>query len=811
MNDQLLEQPITAEHLVRMPGPTPWEILWQRKAYVALGAFIGVVLGVLYWSMAPRVYESTAQIWVLKRQPDVPITGDAPLVAAQANAAEDFLSTHRTLLKSAVVVGAAVEKGQLNHRPTFRTSLRPAYDLARALTVNRDRDKSTGGNSNSQVLNISFQCGHPDDCAPVLSAVIESYQSYLDNHTQGSAKQTLDLIDKARKVLQEDLEEKEKARDAFISKSPVVWKTGLGTTLEQERLATLDSQRTSLHMHIERIRATLNTVEDAKKQGKGPAYILDLVSNASSSQSTMVGGMPPMGGMGALRSMMGSAPMEGAGGASPFGVSNTLEKELITLQLEEARLLDSDYGPEHPRVKSLQDRMQTIRTLIAPTATPEAKTAEQRDRDTRAMEHLIAVRLTQLKQDLSESERGLKSLDSLYQVELKEAKKALPILNRAEAFSRAISRSELLFDTVNQHLREANVVSGSQGYETQVISPPADAEKVSPRGSLVLPLSLFLGLLLGCGLAYLAEITDKSFRSPEEIRRRLGLPIMGIIPMVKINGKDGVPQSRGEREPALSLFSWHRAKSKEAEAYRGVRTALYFSTHGQGRKLIQVTSPNKGDGKSTLAANLAISIAQSGKSVLLVDADLRRPQVAKLFGIDHPTGFSSVLGGLAEPNETICPTVIPGLSVIPAGPTPPNPAELLTGLRLRPVLESLRERFDYVIVDSPPLLAVTDPGVVGPQVDGVILTLRSTKNARVEAKRAKEILDNLGINIFGVVVNALDDSKKQDEYGYYGYYRYYDYHESDSTEEGEGQHGHSKRSQEAKVTHEGNGSPVPNA
>ncbi len=811
MNDQLLEQPITAEHLVRMPGPTPWEIFWQRKAYVALGAFIGVVLGVLYWSMAPRIYESTAQIWVLKKQPDVPLTADSPLVAAQANAAEDFLSTHRTLLKSAVVVGDAVEKGQLGHRATFRASLRPAYDLARALTVNRDRDKSSGGNTNSQVLNISFQCGHPEDCAPVLSAVIESYQDYLDNHTQGSAKQTLDLIDKARKVLQEDLEEKEKARDAFIRESPVVWKTGLGTTLEQERLSTLDGQRTSLHMHIERIRATLDAVEVAKKQGKGPAYILDLVSNASSSQSTMVGGMPPMGGAGgALRSMMGSAPMEGGGGASPFSVSSSLEKELITLQLEEARLLD-DYGTNHPRLKSLQDRMQTIRTLVAPTATPEGKTAEQRDRDARAMEHLIAVRVTQLKQDLSESERGLKSLDSLYQIELKEAKKALPFLNKAEAFGRAISRSELLFDTVNQHLREANVVSGTQGYETQVISPPGEAEKVSPRGSLVLPLSLFLGLLLGCGLAYLAEITDKSFRSPEEIRRRLGLPIMGIIPMVKVNSKDGVPQVRGDAEPAPSLFAWYRAKSKEAEAYRGVRTALYFNTHGQGRKLIQVTSPNKGDGKSTLAANLAISIAQSGKSVLLVDADLRRPQVAKLFGINHPAGFSSVLGGLAEPNETICPTAIPGLSIIPAGPTPPNPAELLTGLRLRPVLESLRERFEYVIVDTPPLLAVTDPGVVGPQVDGVILTLRSTKNARVEAKRAKEILDNLGINIFGVVVNALDDSKRQDEYGYYGYYRYYDYHESDPAEEDEGRHDRPKGSQETGATHVGNGTPVANA
>jgi succinoglycan biosynthesis transport protein ExoP len=292
------------------------------------------------------------------------------------------------------------------------------------------------------------------------------------------------------------------------------------------------------------------------------------------------------------------------------------------------------------------------------------------------------------------------------------------------------------------------------------------------------------------------------------------LPIMGVIPLVKANAKAAAKGSEGETPVAPTLFTWHRPKSKEAESYRAVRTALYFSTRGQGRTLLQVTSPNQGDGKSTLAANLAVSIAQSGKSILLVDGDLRRPHVGRLFGVSQQVGFAAVLGGLAEPNEAISPTVVPGLSVLPAGATPPNPAELLTGSRLREVLDWLRERYDYVIVDTPPLLAVTDPGVVASQVDGVIMALRPSKRNRVEAKRAKEILTNLGVNIFGLVVNALDLTKSHESYGsyYYGYGYYAQGYYKEDTEDSEGngepQPSHAEHLENGESPHEGNGSPL---
>jgi capsular exopolysaccharide synthesis family protein len=220
------------------------------------------------------------------------------------------------------------------------------------------------------------------------------------------------------------------------------------------------------------------------------------------------------------------------------------------------------------------------------------------------------------------------------------------------------------------------------------------------------------------------------------------------------------------------LITLRDPKSHVSEAYRGLRTALYFSSEGQKHRVIQVTSPDQGDGKSTLIANLAVSIAQSGKSVLLIDADFRRPKVHKLFGLSEETGMATVLAGISELDEAIQPTLVDGLAVLPCGPQPPNPAELLTSPRFNTFLEAIRQRYDFVLIDTPPLLAVSDPSVVAPRVDGVILLIRLAKHDRPRAVRCKEILNSLGANILGVVVNNFGRRRgsSYDEFGYeYGY------------------------------------------
>jgi capsular exopolysaccharide synthesis family protein len=280
------------------------------------------------------------------------------------------------------------------------------------------------------------------------------------------------------------------------------------------------------------------------------------------------------------------------------------------------------------------------------------------------------------------------------------------------------------------------------------------------------------GIALGFGLAYLADFTDKSFRSPQEIQQRLGLTVIGHIPFIPDNT---TADSAMHEHVAPALVAFHAPKSPEAEAFRGVRTSLYFSTQGRGHQVVQVTSPGMGDGKSTLIANLAISIAQTGRKTVLIDADFRRPRVHKLFpSINREVGMASVMAGDATLDDAIRPTIVPNLSLLPCGPRPANPAELLTSPRFQELLGEIRTRFDFVLIDTPPVLLVSDPCVVAPRVDGVILVIRLNKNNRPTAERAAEVLGGLGANILGVMVN---DSDSGSPYGYgynkYGYgYRY---------------------------------------
>src|SRR5262249_37980389 len=222
------------------------------------------------------------------------------------------------------------------------------------------------------------------------------------------------------------------------------------------------------------------------------------------------------------------------------------------------------------------------------------------------------------------------------------------------------------------------------------------------------------------------------------------MPIIGHIPLVA--QQEVVPVLVAEGPPVEldgALIEYHKPRSPEAEAYRAVRTALYFNTHGERHKVVQVTSPNMGDGKSTVIANVAVAIAQSGRKVILIDADLRRPRAHRIFGLTARKGLAQVIAGTAELVEAVQPTVVPNLSVLPCGARPADPSELLTLPRFADLLEELRETYDYVLVDTPPLLAVSDPCAVAPRVDGVVLTIRVSKNGRPAAERACDMLAGL--------------------------------------------------------------------
>ncbi|MHB8077042.1 CpsD/CapB family tyrosine-protein kinase [Desulfosporosinus fructosivorans] len=225
---------------------------------------------------------------------------------------------------------------------------------------------------------------------------------------------------------------------------------------------------------------------------------------------------------------------------------------------------------------------------------------------------------------------------------------------------------------------------------------------------------------------------------------------------------------------AYSLITLEQTKSPISEAYRVLRTNVQFTSVDSETQKVVVTSSGPREGKSHTVANLAVSMAQSGKSVLIIDADLRNPTQHKLFGLDNGDGLSVFLVQDQDYRKYIYETTVPGVMVLPAGPVPPNPAELVGSKRMKRLIEEVSKQFDMVLIDTPPIIAVTDAAILAQEVDGVILVLASGEVNKSYAQKAKEQLDKLGVKILGAVLNKVDMNTNE-------YYYYYSYNASDDT------------------------------
>lgn len=223
---------------------------------------------------------------------------------------------------------------------------------------------------------------------------------------------------------------------------------------------------------------------------------------------------------------------------------------------------------------------------------------------------------------------------------------------------------------------------------------------------------------------------------------------------------------------AYSLITLEQSKSPISEAYRTLRTNVQFTSVDSETKKIMVTSAGPGEGKSSTIANLAVSMAQTGKSVLLLDADMRNPTQHKLFGLDNAQGLSVALVQDQDYGYYIRETAVPGVKLLSAGPIPPNPAELVGSNRMKQLIKEFSRQYDVLLIDTPPIIAVTDASILAQQVDGVILVLASGEVNRDYAQRAKAQLDKVGAKILGAVLNKADLKAGE-------YYYYYNYHGSD--------------------------------
>jgi len=339
---------------------------------------------------------------------------------------------------------------------------------------------------------------------------------------------------------------------------------------------------------------------------------------------------------------------------------------------------------------------------------------------------------------------------------------------------RDVETNRQLYEGLLQKLKEASVSAGLKSSNIRVVDvarvPLAPARPDKQRNIL---LALAMGVLGGVVLAFLLEAVDNTVRTPEQAQALSSLPALGIIPasqsLIMRRSQRALAAKNGTRE-TVELVTYRRPKSDISESYRALRTAILLSASGSPPRVMLVTSALPQEGKTTTSINTAVTLAQKGARVLLVDADLRRPSVHKVFNIKPKVGLSTVLTGTSSVENTITHVPqLPNLYLLPAGPPPPHPAELLGSNLMKQLILQWRQDYDHVIFDTPPALSVTDSILLSVDMDAVVLVIRSGNTTKAALRRTRELLGQVNARVLGVVVNAVDvDSPDYYHYYYYG-------------------------------------------
>lgn len=723
-------------------------MLWRWKWLPVLGALLGAVSGLLVWIQMPPQYLAVARVQVV-----TPMNNNAlPMIGLDTGESLLGRSDDVAIMQSQVVLRNAIEIGRLLSNPKLAD--KGVEDLILWI---RDKDRLSVRPGTKEaitnIIDVQFRCDDAELAAEVVSAIIHGYEKFIGRESMAQNSEILQRLAKFR----DDYDTRyKKAQLDFLALRKQYPLIGLGSEMKDpftEALLRANEQLSASRAKSSKIFSILDTIEKSKDM---PVESLIQMVSRTISDPTLLSRVDPLSNMVTTENLLKSD-----------SESSPLRRELVSAQTE-LDTLRAQYGDQYPLVAKILKKVESLQSVIAEMELHEAELLEDKKK------RIAGVNAT----PLSSKERLELMVMSLQQegnVLLKEQDVFTEISRENEAKSKemqdAVAHLQVLQEDMNtiresaEDLRSAlERLSFGAGYGGKLMKRLEVPQTGAPNGPFLLKYLLVSGLIGACaftGLAYLLELADRSYRGPDEIARDLGVPILGHLQMTNLTRKD-----RKDENLDLSLVAFHKAKSTASEAFRGVRTAIYFGNQAGNIKVIQVTSPVPGDGKSTVAANLAISIAQSGRKTLLLDCDMRRPRLAKLVGVRDDIGLTNILAGKLTVDEALQTTGVANMDVLTCGRRPGNPAELLLSDDFVDVVNALRERYDYIIMDTPPILAVSDPANASACADGVILTLRLRRNLRPIAIRAAQMLQAVNANLLGVAINGVTGRAG---YGYGGY------------------------------------------
>ena len=426
-----------------------------------------------------------------------------------------------------------------------------------------------------------------------------------------------------------------------------------------------------------------------------------------------------------------------------------LKQTYIQLEAQSMKLSET-FKPEYPEMVRLKNQMEIIQKRL----------------NSEIDKMILGIR--------NDYESSLRRETLLRQAFEQQKVKAMEMKDKAIKYNilkREADTNRELYKGLLQRMKEAGVSAGITASNIQVVDQAEYPTKpYKPNKRLNLLLAAVVGLFLGVGLAFFFEYLDNTVKTPEDIEQLIRLPSFGMVP--EISSVRRRQLEKGASYP-VELITYGHPKSMLSEAYRSIRTSILLSSSEKPPKKIAITSPNPAEGKTTTAINTSIALSQTGARVLIIDADLRKPRLHKIFNHENGLGLSNFLSGNGTLGCIIKKSEVPNLFYIPSGPIPPNPSELLGSNLFKSMMQALGAQFDHIMVDSPPVLGFADAIILSTSVDGVILTVIGGKTPRETLQRAKEVLQQVNTKILGVVINRVDI--RRSDYGYY-YYRYHSYY-----------------------------------
>ncbi len=636
---------------------------------------------------------------------------------------ENYIETQSKILTSETLALQTIRSSGLGARPEFASPNGPSEALAIGSLENQKRPPELGAFlgslgikrvPNSRLMDVSFESTDPQFAARIVNEHIKNFQ---DQNIKSRYDETTRATTWLRNELDElkiTVQESEDKRIAYERKNQI-WTLDDKSNITTQRLADLNKELT-----------------DAQS---------DRMRKESLFQFAKAGDISD------VPQLRDNVVLQGL----------TQKRQTAAGDYNDAL---SQYGPNFPKVQRLQAQLKDIDQLIQKENVNTLNHLESDYREATQREALLTQALDQQKTAANEMAERMVEYNIL---------------------KREAEANKALYDGLMTKLKEVGISAALQSSNIRVVDPAMiPAYPSRPAKARNIALAFIVGLVGGIGLALMREYLDNTVKTPDDIETLARLPSLAVVPQFAGSNSNGTRKrllqgmAANGHEKRIELVAQHLPKSQMSEAFRALRTSLLLSQPGRPPQVILVTSALPREGKTTAAANLAVTLAQLGDRTVLIDADLRKPGVGRLLnlGSGKYAGFSSYLAGVSSLDLVTVPhPSIPNLSAIPTGPLPPNPADLLSSHKLAEAIAELRTKFKFVVIDSPPVMAATDAVILSVQTDGVLLVVRSGETPKEAFTRTRDLLVSVKCHILGVVLNAVDSGAPD----YYYSYRYYPY------------------------------------